>query len=187
MTSFAVRLTFHDDLSFFLKSKKPQIERQLTERSSVKDVIEASGIPHTEVDLILINGQPAGFEKVLAQDAVVDVHGLGSDRLTHFPENRLQVCEIRSFVADGHLGKLVRDLRLLGIDVAYDRDAEDRQLLNVAQADNRAILTRDRRLLMHASVRHGYYLRSQNPLEQTVEVLRRFDLFSPLTPFTRCL
>src|SRR5438270_9395080 len=187
MTSFAVRLTFHDDLSFFLKSKKPQIERQLTERSSVKDVIEASGIPHTEVDLILINGQPAGFEKVLAQDAVVDVHGLGSDRLTHFPENRLQVCEIRSFVADGHLGKLVRDLRLLGIDIVYDRDAEDRQLLNISIAEGRALLTRDRRLLMHSVLRDGYYLRSQNPLEQTLEVLRRFDLATSVAPFSRCL
>src|SRR5438270_14056931 len=171
MTSFAVRLTFHDDLSFFLKSKKPQIERQLTERSSVKDVIEACGVPHTEVDLILINGKPAGFEKVLAQDAVVDVYGLGLDRLTHFPENHLQVREIRSFVADGHLGKLVRDLRLLGIDVAYDPAAEDRQLIAVGTSENRALLTRDRRLLMHAAVHHGYYLRSQNPLEQTVDVL----------------
>src|SRR5437763_6263274 len=132
MPSFAVRLTFLDELSFVVKSKKPQIERQLTERSSVKDVIEACGVPHTEVDLILINGKPAGFEKVLAQDAVVDVHGLGSDRLTHFPENRLQVREIRSFVTDGHLGKLVRDLRLLRIDVADDRRAGGRQQLALA-------------------------------------------------------
>ena len=187
MTTFAVLLTFHDDLSFFLKSKQPQIDRQLTERSSVKDVIEACGVPHTEVDLILINGKPAGFEKVLAQDAVVDVHGLGSDRLTHFPENRLQVREIRSFVADGHLGKLVRDLRLLGIDVSYDCEAEDRQLVKLASDEHRALLTRDRRLLMHAAVRHGYYLRSQNPLAQTIEVLQRFDLASALTPFTRCI
>jgi uncharacterized protein with PIN domain len=40
---------------------------------------------------------------------------------------------------------------------------------------------------MHAAVRHGYYPRSQDPLEQTVEVLRRFGLASVLTPFSRCL
>jgi uncharacterized protein len=187
MTTFAVELTFHGDLSFFLKSKKPQIERQLNERTSVKDVIESCGVPHTEVDLILINGQPAGFEKVLAQDAVVDVHGVGLDRLTHFSENRLQVRNIRKFVADGHLGKLVRDLRLLGIDVSYDRDAEDRQLVQISTHQARALLTRDRRLLMHSAIKHGYFLRSQNPLEQTVEVLRRFDLAPALMPFTRCL
>jgi uncharacterized protein len=187
MMTFAVELTFHGALSFFLKSKKPQIERQLNERTSVKDVIEACGVPHTEVDLILINGKAAGFEKVLTQDAVVDVFGCDSERLTHFPENRLQVRSIRKFVADGHLGKLVRDLRLLGIDVDYDRDAEDRQLVEIATSQDRALLTRDRRLLMHSALRHGYFLRSQNPLEQTVEVLRRFDLVSTLTPFRRCL
>ncbi|HEY6069925.1 MAG TPA: Mut7-C RNAse domain-containing protein, partial [Chthoniobacterales bacterium] len=163
------------------------IERQLSERTSIKDVIEACGVPHTEVDLILINGKPAGFEKVLAQDAVVDVHGIDSDRVTLFPENRLQVHEIRKFVADGHLGKLVRDLRLLGIDVTYDRDAEDRQLIKTATSQNRALLTRDRRLLMHGTLQHGYYLRSQNPLQQTLEVIRRFDLESTLQPFARCL
>ena len=81
---------------------------------------------------------------------------------------------VRKFVADVHLGKLVRDLRLLGIDVVYDRDAEDRQLVKTSNARDRALLTRDRHLLMHAAVGHGYYLRSQNSLEQTVEVLRRF-------------
>src|SRR5213078_2984238 len=187
MTPFTVQLTFHGDLPFFLKSKRSQIRRDLSERTSVKDVIEACGVPHTEVDLILIAGEPADFEKVLAQDAVVDVHGIDSDRLTLFPENRLQVRQTRMFVADGHLGKLVRDLRLLGIDVAYDRDAEDRQLLKVAVAEDRALLTRDRRHLMHAVLRHGYYLRSQDPLEQTLEVLRRFDLQSVWAPFSRCL
>jgi uncharacterized protein len=118
MTPFSVELRFHDDLPFFLKQKKLPIERRLVERTSVKDAIEACGVPHTEVDLILIDGRSGGFEKVLAQDAVVDVHGTNSDQLTFFPENRLQVREIRKFVADGHLGKLVRDLRLLGIDVA---------------------------------------------------------------------
>jgi uncharacterized protein with PIN domain len=187
MSSFAIRLTFHGDLAFFLRSKTSTVERQLTAKSSVKDVIEGCGIPHTEVDLILINGQPAGFGVVLTQAVVVDVHpptGLGS---TVSPENRLQVPGIEKFVADGHLGKLVRDLRLLGIDVIYDPAAEDRQLVRIASTDDRALLTRDRRLLMHAAVRHGYYLRSQMPLEQTMEIARRFDLGSALAPFSRCL
>jgi uncharacterized protein with PIN domain len=187
MTRLRVQLTFHGSLPFFLRSKKASVERELNERTSVKDVIEACGVPHTEVDLILIDSKPSGFERVLAQDAVVDVHGIDSDRSTFFPENRLQVLEIRKFVADGHLGKLVRDLRLLGIDVSYDRDAEDRQLVEVATTQNRAVLTRDRRLLMHAAVRHGLYLRSQDPFAQTIEVLHRFQLSAMIKPFSRCL
>ena len=187
MSGFAVQLTFHDDLAFFLRSKRRSVDRALSERTSIKDIIEACGVPHTEVDLILVDGKPSSFGRVLAQDAVVDVYGLDSNRLTFFAEHRLQVFEIRKFIADGHLGKLVRDLRLLGIDVVYDRGAQDRDLVKAATEQKRALLTRDRRLLMHSAVRHGYYLRSQNPLQQTVEVLRRFNLSKPLAPFSRCL
>jgi len=187
MTPFTIRLTFHGDLWFFLKSKTPGIERQLSERTSIKDVIEACGVPHTEVDLILVDGRPVDFAAILTQDAVVDVYPPTEPHSPLFPENRLQVRRIERFVADGHLGKLVRDLRLLGIDVVYDCAAEDRQLVRTVGDENRALLTRDRRLLMHAAVRHGYYLRSQNPLDQTVEVLRRFNLSSALAPFSRCL
>jgi uncharacterized protein with PIN domain len=187
MTGFSVRLSFHGDLPFFLKSKKPAAERELSERTSVKDVIEACGVPHTEVDLILVGGKPVNFAAILIQDAVVDLYPPGQECSLLFPEDRLQVLDIEKFVADGHLGKLVRDLRLLGIDVAYDRDAEDRQLIVLATAEDRALLTRDRRLLMHAALRHGYYLRSQNPLDQTVEVLRRFNLDAVSAPFSRCL
>jgi uncharacterized protein len=187
MSSFRVRLVFHGDLPFFLRSKGPTVERQLSERTSVKDIIEACGVPHTEVDLILIEGQPVDFGHVIEAESTIDVFPFELGRITSFQENRLQVRNIRKLVADGHLGKLVRDLRLLGIDVAYDRDAEDRQLVAMAGNENGALLTRDRRLLMHSAVRHGYYLRSQNPLEQTVEVLRRFDLGSVLAPFSRCL
>lgn len=187
MTPFEVRLAFHGDLPFFLRGKRPAANRQLNERTSVKDILEACGVPHTEVDLVLVDDRPVAFSRVIASEATIDIFPIEPKPVTFFPENRLQVRDIRKFVADGHLGKLVRDLRLLGIDVVYDRDAEDRQLVKTSSAQDRALLTRDRRLLMHAAVRHGYYLRSQNSLEQTVEVLRRFDLASVLTPFSRCL
>ena len=187
MMPFTVRLRFHGDLPFFIRSNAPELERQLSERTSVKDAIEACGVPHTEIDLILVDDQPVDFAHVIGSEVKIDIFPVEPKRITSFPENRLQVREMSSFVADGHLGKLVRGLRLLGIDVAYDPAAEDRQLIAVATSENRALLTRDRRLLMHAALRHGYYLRSQNPLEQTVEVLRRFDLGSALAPFTRCL
>jgi uncharacterized protein len=99
----------------------------------------------------------------------------------------LQVHHLTKFLSDGHLEKCARDLRLLGFNVVYDRDAQDRQLLAVMDIDNRALLTRDRWLLMHKVVRHGYYPRSQDPAEQTIDVMWRFDLFSSIAPFTRCL
>ncbi len=188
MSPFTIRLKFHGDLPFFLGSKtRPEtVERALGEKTSVKDVIESCGVPHPEVDLILVDGRPVNFGYALEWDADVDVYPVRLS-CTLFEKHRLQVPRIKYFIADGHLGKLARDLRLLGFDVAYDRDADDRQLLAIMRESNRALLTRDRRLLMHTIVQHGYYLRSQNPINQTIEVLRRFDLFSAIAPFTRCL
>jgi uncharacterized protein len=185
---FTVRLNFHADLNFFLSSRVGGgvIERTLVEKTSVKDVIESCGVPHPEVDLILLNRQPIDFAYTVVGDVEIEVFPVGGGP-PQIKEKRLQHSGNLRFIADGHLGKLTRNLRLLGFDVAYDQLADDRQLLNVMKSENRALLTRDRRLLMHAIVRHGYYPRSQKADEQTIEVIRRFDLVDSIAPFTRCL
>lgn len=188
MKPFTVRLNFHGDLPFFLGSRAGSgtTECNLHEKTSVKDVIESCGVPHPEVDLILVNGRPADFSHTIAEDAEIDTYPVQL-KSPLFRKNRLQERSVNIFVADGHLGSLARNLRMLGFDVAYDRYAQDRQLLSVMESEERALLTRDRRLLMHAVVQTGYCPRSQNADEQTIEVIRRFELFSSITPFTRCL
>ena len=188
MKPFKVRLRFHGDLNVFLRSRAGDavIERRLAEKTSIKDIIESCGVPHPEVDLILVDEQTVGFDHTLANDAKVEVFPV-ENRDTNRTEKRLQTISIARFVADGHLGGLTRNLRLLGFDVAYPKNADDRQLLEVMARENRALLTRDRRLLMHAIVQHGYCPRSQNADEQTIEVIRRFDLSELIAPFTRCL
>jgi uncharacterized protein with PIN domain len=185
---FKIRLRFRGDLDVFLGSKAGDavIERRLTEKTSIKDVIEACGVPHPEVDLILADGQPVSFDHTLATDAKIEVFPV-ENRGTVDTEKRLQATGISRFVADGHLGALTRNLRLLGFDVAYSQNADDRQLLEVMARENRALLTRDRHLLMHAIVQHGYCPRSQNPDEQTIEIVRRFNILELISPFTRCL
>ena len=188
MKPFKVRLCFHGDLNVFLGSKAGDavIERRLAEKTSIKDIIESCGVPHPEVDLFLVDEQTVGFDHTLANDAKVEVFPV-QNRGTVHTDKRLQTIGISRFVADGHLGGLTRNLRLLGFDVAYRQNADDRQLLEVMARENRALLTRDRRLLMHSIVQHGYYPRSQNPDEQTIEVVRRFDISELIAPFTRCL
>jgi uncharacterized protein with PIN domain len=185
---FKVRLRFHGDLNVFLRSRADDavIERPLAEKTSIKDIIESCGVPHPEVDLILVDEQTVGFNHTLATDTKVDVFPV-ENRGTNQTEKRLQTVGITRFVADGHLGGLTRNLRLLGFDVAYPKNADDRQLLKVMARENRALLTRDRRLLMHGIVQHGYCPRSQNADEQTIEVVRRFDLSELIASFTRCL
>src|SRR5437763_10350232 len=183
-----ILLSSHGQLCVFLRSKAGDavIERPLAEKTSVKDVIESCGVPHPEVDLILVNEQVVGFDHTMANSAKVAVFPV-ENRGTFHTEQRLQTVSISRFVADGHLGALTRNLRLLGFDVAYDQNADDRQLLEVMARENRALLMRDRRLLMHGIVQHGYYPRSQNTEEQTIEVVRRFELVELIAPFTRCL
>jgi uncharacterized protein with PIN domain len=185
---FGVRLHVRGSLSFFAKGADQEsvIERELNEPASVKDVIEACGVPHPEVDRILVNGEPVGFAQVLRNNSSVDVYPvLVTDE--PLPGEPLQRRHADRFVADGHLGKLSRNLRLLGFDVSYDNRAHDPDLLEVMQRESRALLTRDRRLLMHAVVQDGYCPRSDDPNEQTIEVIRRFDLAGQIKPFTRCL
>jgi hypothetical protein len=169
---FTVRLNLHGDLDFFLRSgvRGRSIERSLGEKTSVKDV----------------NGQPVDFDYAITGDTDIELYPVRTG-IPQFKEQRLQPATTSRFVADGHLGTLARNLRLLGFDVAYNPHAEDRQLLTVMKRENRALLTRDRRLLMHAVVETGYCPRSQDADEQTVEVIRRFDLLRSLAPFTRCL
>ncbi len=188
MRVFRVRLKFHNDLTFFLKAKTSGevVERDLGEKTSVKDVIESCGVPHPEVDLILVNREPVDFSYPIVKDADIDLYPVQSQCFL-FKDKRLQVRSIKRFVVDGHLGTLARNLRLLGFDVAYDQQAQDRQLLSVMECEDRALLTRDRRLLMHAIVRHGYCPRSQDADNQTIEVIDRFDLVDLITPFLRCL
>lgn len=183
---FTVQLRFHSDLSFFLPKRVcgRVITKILYEKTSVKDCIESCGVPHPEVDLIYSDGIAVPFEYSLVEDTTVDVYGV-NDSPAKLGEG-LQSRHLVRFVADGHLGKLARDLRLLGFDVVYDRDAYDSSLAASSSSD-RALLTRDRRLLMHKVIQHGYCPRSPNPDEQIIEVIRRFELANVIAPFTRCL
>ena len=152
---------------------------------SVKDAIESCGVPHTEVDLVLVNGDSVGFAHPIR----------AGDRVSAYPPfANLEVPsavrpsprETTAFLLDVHLGRLAGRLRLLGFDAAYRNDADDDALAAQAAAEQRWLLTRDRGLLMRAAVTHGYLLRSTDPREQVLEVVRRFDLYAAVQPLTRC-
>jgi uncharacterized protein with PIN domain len=157
-------------------------------RPSVKDAIESLGVPHVEVDLILVNGVSVGFGYRLAHGDRVSVYPV-FESLDISPLVRLRARPLRrtAFVLDVHLGKLARLLRMLGFDALYESDYEDGKIVDLALAQGRIILTCDRGLLKHKRVTHGYWLRSTDPVEQAREVVRRFDLRDQVEPFTRCM
>jgi uncharacterized protein with PIN domain len=171
----------------------PYAQRQLAiavafnGRTTVKDVVEGVGVPHPEVDLILVNGDPTPFESrvqggervaVFPRFYQIDIDGVASVRSSSPDATR--------FVLDGHLGKLARRLRLCGLDAVCPPGADDDELAALASREHRVLLTRDRELLKRRMVAHGYFVRETDAHGQLVEVLRRFEP-PVMAPFSRCL
>jgi len=186
---FEARLDFSEGLLPLVDSAKRTrpVVRRLRAKTSAKDLIESCGVPHTEVDRIRVCGEPVGFEFQVDRDMALRVDGVG-EASAAFAKEGLQPRGARRFIADGHLGKLARNLRLLGFDTANASDIEDAELARRSEAEGRALLTRDRRLLMRRRVALGYCPCSDCPQTQTTETLRRFGLSSAdFAPFSRCL
>ncbi len=157
-------------------------------RPAVKDVIEAAGVPHTEVDLVLVDGEPVGFDHRVAPGARIAVYPV-FETLEVGPLQRLRPEPLRTprFLLDVHLGRLARWLRLLGFDTAWEPDAEDGDLARRSADEHRILLTRDRGLLKRGEVTHGAHVAATDPEAQAVEIVRRFHLAERIRPFARCL
>lgn len=154
---------------------------------SVKDRIETLGAPHTEVAHVRVDRTFCDFSRRLCGDEHVEVFSADVP-VAHAPVRRLNdppPGEAR-FVVDVNLGRLARMLRLLGFNTLYRNDFDDAHVAAVSAAEARILLTRDRRLLMRREVRHGYFVRSDDPRLQVHEVIRRFDLEEATRPFHRC-
>ena len=164
------------------------VRRPFRPHQTVKDVIEAAGIPHTEVDLIVVDGGPVGFGHRPAKGDRIAVYPM-FETLDIGPVNRLRPAPLRNprFVVDVHLGRLARLLRLVGFDVVWANDLDDDRLAEIGRTEHRIVLTRDRGLLKRREVTHGLFVRSERPVDQVVDVVRRLDLGDRLAPFTRCL
>lgn len=185
-----ITLRFYEELNDFLPLhyRKVPFQRILPYPTSVKDLIESCGVPHTQVDLILVNGESVAFDYLVSHGDIISVYPV-FESLDISPEARLQERPLRhlQFVADTHAGKLARKLRLLGFDVAFDQHATYEDLIRQMLHENRVILTHDRCLLMRKVVTRGFYVRSTDTKDQVLEVIRRFDLAVDIAPLTRCV
>jgi uncharacterized protein with PIN domain len=187
---FSAHLRFYAELNDFLPCRRKQVTfvHTFATRVSVKDLIESLGVPHTEVDLILVNGESKDF----------GYHVKDHDRVSVYPvfesmdmrpvlKVRPQPLRETKFVLDVHLGRLAAYLRMLGFDSLYSNKVSDEELAQVSFRQRRILLTRDRGLLKRSLVTHGYWVRETRPRQQLLEILRRFDLFGSIQTFQRCL
>lgn len=181
---------FYEELNDFLapERRKREFSVPCARAATVKHMIEALGVPHTEVELILVNGESVGFERQLADGDRVSVYPK-FEALDVTPLLRLRERPLREtrFVADAHLGGLAHLLRMAGFDTLYRNDFDDREIVGLANGEGRIVLTRDRELLKLRELTHGCYVHALKPAQQFKEILRRLDLVRSLRPFTLCL
>jgi uncharacterized protein with PIN domain/sulfur carrier protein ThiS len=188
MPFLMVRL--YEELNQFLppERRKCPFTLEVPAGSTTKSVIENLGVPHTEVDLVLVNGESVDFSYRIKD----------GDRLSVYPVfeswdiatvSRVRPVPLREtrFAADVHLGKLARLLRMMGFDTEYGNHLSDDEIVGTAAAQRRIVLTRDRGILKRRKVTHGYLVRSLAPREQLAEVLKRFDIAPRVRMFARCI
>jgi uncharacterized protein with PIN domain/molybdopterin converting factor small subunit len=160
----------------------------LARDATTKHMIEALGVPHTEVELILVNGVSAGLDTPIEEGDRIAIYprfagiGIGEGaRIATRPPGRLR------FAADAHLGGLARLLRMAGFDTTYDNGIDDGVLVERALEEGRIVLSRDRELLKRRGVEYGAYVRALKPQDQLRELFERFELAERARPFTLCL
>ena len=181
---------FYEELNDFLPParRKRDLLCGCARAATTKHMIEALGVPHTEVELILLNGESAGFDAILQDGDRVAVYPkfecfdvTALLRVRERPQRSLR------FVADAHLGGLARLLRMAGFDTLYDNGIDDAEVAAYSEMEGRIVLTRDRDLLKRRAVTHGCYIRSLKSAAQFCELVDRLDLAPSARPFTLCL
>lgn len=181
---------FYGSLNDFLPAPRRQstLVCALDSSPSIKDLVEGLGVPHTEIDVLVVDGRSVDFRYRVSDGDRIAVYpriGIfdGGDAVRLQPPPQTEP----RFIADVHLGRLTAYLRLAGFDTKYRNDYPDDEIVAVSAAEDRVLLTRDVGVLKHGIVRRGYFLRETQPARQLVEVLRQFDLVDRAVPFTRCL
>ena len=185
------QFTFHDRLNFFLPRKKKHktLIREFDWRGSVKDMMESMGVPHAEIDLIMVNGKGVTFDYIVEQGDIINVYP--NFDVVDLPD-KLRVRPIYEgrprFILDTHLGRLASYLRMMGFDTLYRAgDYPDEEIAEVANAENRIALTRDVGVLKRSLVVYGYYIRNTNPRKRIAEVVEEFKLANITEPYKFCM
>ena len=179
---------FYEELNDFLPAGQRKQERIYIFKGnpSLKDAIEAQNIPHTEVDLVIVNGKPADINRKLRDGDQVSVYPVFESLDISLVKSGQPLRETR-FILDVHLGKLAKLLRMTGFDTSYRNDFKDNEIIIKAIEEKRIIITRDKGLLKNSRVDRGYFIRSHKPAEQLKEVILRFQLQASMNFLSRCI
>jgi uncharacterized protein len=178
------------DLNFFVPKRFRQrlLQMPLSGNPSVKDVIESIGVPHTEFELVLVNSHVVDLSYQVKEHDQISVYPkffqLQNPGIDEIKMNKPKNFK---FVLDVHLGKLNAMLRMLGFDCYYRNDLDDDEIIDIANREERIILSRDLGIFKNGKVKWGYFPRSQDPKLQLKEIIDRYGLHDKIKPLSRCM
>ena len=154
-----------------------QVAYACARAASLKNAIEALGVPHTEIGAVTVNGSAATLQRTVREGDDIEVSACTAVDVGGAP----------LFLADAHLGGLARFLRMLGFDTLHDQRLPDREIRRLAHDQGRIVLTRDRDLLKCREIARGCYVRALRAEAQLREVAARYGLAAHARPFTLCM
>jgi len=181
---------FYEELNDFLPThrRKTDFETTFKGKRSIKDMIEALGVPHTEIDLILVNGNSVDFNYILQDEDRVSVYPVfESLNITNVTRLRKIPLRRNKFIADINLGDIVKYMRVLGFDLYYDPLLSTLEIIEISKRENRIILTKSKKLLKFKGVRHGIFIRPGTTVKQIKRIIDYLDIKDNINPFSRCL
>ena len=190
-----VILHFFGELNDYLSEaqRDTDIEHAFQKPRSVKDLVESVGVPHPEIDVIIVDGVSVDFSYLVQDGESIRVFPAHYHDDHHAPDGRPvrhllpEPIDPPAFVLDVHLGKLAGYMRMLGFDCLYRNDYQDPQLARISSTQSRTLLTCDRKLLHRKAITHAYFVRSRDPQVQVGEVIRHFALQPHIRPSSRCI
>lgn len=181
---------FYEELNDFLpwENRKTDFEAEFSGKRSIKDMIEALGVPHTEVDLILVNGRSVDFKYILRDGDRISVYPVfESINIGHVTRLRKIPLRKSRFIGDTNIRDVVKYMRALGLDMHFDASLARRDIIEISKKEERTIVTRSKRLLKFSDVTHGIFLRPGSVVEQIRRIVDYLDIKDSVRPFSRCL
>lgn len=181
---------FYAELNEFLPPDKQYVSfpHSFSGRPSIRDLVEALGVPRSEIDLILANGDTVDFSYQVQHGDRISVYPVFETfDITPVLRVRSQPLRVVRFVLDPRLEKLAQYLRMLGFDALYGGHQQDEELVRTSIDERRTLLTKQHSLLENRTVTHGYFVRDTRPRRQLIEVVRHYDLYRSVELFKRCI
>ena len=183
-------LRFYEELNDFLPRhrQKTDFEVEIKGKRSIKDMIEALGLPHKEIDLILVNEKSVDFTYILQDGDRISVYPV-FESLNIEDVTRLRKLPLRKtkFIADINLGHIVKYMRILGFDVCFDPLLSHLHIIQISSKENRIVLTKSKNLLKFKDITHGIFIRPGTTEEQVRGIIDFLDIKDNVKPFSRCL